>query len=155
MTRIEIDITPEKWPGANDAERKIAKDKAFAGNEELVGAANELTAIKTQLLMLDAQVEYLKDEFDAHQWTIRDNSNVLLGGASVFQQYMDEAIAVSMDIEAEEFKADDIDGALAALIESEQANFDVIGDILDRIEGLRSTNQTDPPAASDPGELPF
>ncbi len=94
---LELKLTPEKWTGANETERKLSKDRFFASVARWVKANKKVFDLQGQITKQEAQIEALKIEQDAFRWLIRDEANVILGGVSVFDVAMEKALDEVID----------------------------------------------------------
>jgi hypothetical protein len=99
----EAFLTPAGgWPGKNPDERKAAQVDAYKFDGDLVEFGERLLRAKFVLDQNEAALDSLKDEQNAIEWTIRDNSNMILGSASVYQAMMDEVTNMLRDAATQE-----------------------------------------------------
>lgn len=118
---IEKSLIPPdgKWPGTNDTDRKAAKELAYTNSQPLVTAKTSKQEKETSLAIMDAEIEVARLDLTAMEWSIRDQSNVALGGRSIFDELDDNTaeatkITVGMlesDLTPEEQAIEELDAA--------------------------------------------
>lgn len=93
QARLELSLTPaEGWPGKNEGERKIAHDKALQANPEWVTLDESLFQVHQELEKTNAMLAALQAEMDGYKWIIRNETNVVLGGASLYDLVHDAVL---------------------------------------------------------------
>ena len=69
----KLDLTPaEGWPGKNEEQRSIAREKAFAGDRDLCAMNLALSGLRDDLAGFEADIEGLQVVASAERWAVRE-----------------------------------------------------------------------------------
>ncbi len=91
LATIELSITPaDGWPGKNEAERKVNQARLLWANERWQWAENGRASLQSELLRVESYIEATTFEQDALKWSIRNETNITLGGRDWLNAQMDE-----------------------------------------------------------------
>ena len=81
---VQLAATPDKWPGSNEGERNIARDKAMLANADVTLVTAQVNHARYQLDLIDAEMdardsERKQAEFDLRkrEASLRDRDLVL------------------------------------------------------------------------------
>jgi hypothetical protein len=100
---LKLEITPaEGWPGKNEAERSIARDKAWAANENLQNLVDDLLQLKSELALIQTDIEAQEAQRRALEWNIRERLADALSGrrnghGPVEEQAFDDGTLAEME----------------------------------------------------------
>lgn len=137
---IEAALVPEGgWPGKNETERALAKTSAMLNDQQYRDCNLETLGTERSLLDVEAVIDGLRDEMRMLEMIVRDNTNVVLGGASVFD--------LMTDATTDEVK----DMLIAPATEDNGAGewdvFEIDDDVIEKLTGA-----PDPDAPADPSQ---
>lgn len=105
----EIAITPfDGWPGKNEGERTVSKARACLIDEEMVLFHETLRFHQNGLGHVQAEIDGLNADTSAIEFTIRDETNRVMGGRSVLDIVQDCAMeAISDEVLSEDVLTED------------------------------------------------
>jgi len=94
----ELVLTPtDGWIGKNEGERTTSKMRAFAADPDHCKLSAILRGFQVDLGKCLAEIEGLQADTSAVEFTIRDETNRVMGGKSILDVLQDEASDVMQD----------------------------------------------------------
>ena len=71
LKAVQLAATPDKWPGSNEGERNIAREKAMLADKFVVQSAASLSMARYQLDLIDAEIDARDVERKQAEFEIR------------------------------------------------------------------------------------